>query len=165
MKTNFDPQTGKKNLSNLLYGIPNYQATVNSLQVIPDQPDTRRQSDEGVHAEQEDTQSHSIADIEEIPIESDTAYVQSVLVNKIRIGQACCPYEVIRIKVGAGYFPVTLIYDTGAQISLCNFETGPLLLRSKNADRRATISTINSTRAKLRRIHTLTLGDGCCPDT
>ena len=62
--------------------------------------------------------------------------------------------------MGARYFPVTLVYDTGAQVSLCNFESGPLLIRSRPADRRVTISTINSTRAKLRRIHTLTLGDG-----
>ena len=53
-----------------------------------------------------------------------------------------------------------LIYDTGAQVSLCNFETGPLLIESKQADRRVTISTIDSSKAKLRRIHTLDLGDG-----
>ena len=43
---------------------------------------------------------------------------------------------------------------------LCNCETGLLLLRSKQADRRVTISTINSAKAKLRRIHTLTLAPG-----
>ena len=105
-------------------------------------------------------QSHGIADIEEASVENNTAYVQSVLVNKIKIGRVCCPYEVLRIKTGAGYFPVMVIYDTGAQLSLCNFETGPLLLRSRNADKKVTISTINSTKAKLRRVHTLTLGDG-----
>ena len=83
-----------------------------------------------------------------------------MLVNQLRIGHACCPYEVIQVRVDAGYFPVTLVYDTGAQVSLCNFETGPLLLQSRPADRRVTISTIDSTKAKLRRIHTLTLGDG-----
>ena len=53
-----------------------------------------------------------------------------------------------------------LIYDTGAQVSLCNYETGPVLIESKQADRRVTISTIGSSTAKLRRIHTLDLGEG-----
>ena len=86
-------------------------------------------------------------------------FVQSVLVNNIKIGKACCHYEVIRVKCGSNYFPVVIVYDTGSQLSLCNYETGPLLVSSKPADKRVTISTVNSTKAKLRRIHTLALGD------
>ncbi len=40
------------------------------------------------------------------------------------------------------------------------YETGPVLIQSKQADRRVTISTIASSTAKLRTIHTLDLGDG-----
>ena len=53
-----------------------------------------------------------------------------------------------------------LIYDTGAQVSLCNHETGPLLIQSKQADKRVTISTISSSTATPRAIHTLDLGNG-----
>ena len=80
--------------------------------------------------------------------------------NQLRIGRACTPFEVIRVKTAAGYYPIVLIYDTGAQVSLCNYETGPVLIGSKQADRRVTISTIASSTAKLRTIHTLDLGDG-----
>ena len=40
MKSNFNPQDGKKNLSKLLHSFPNYSATINSLQVVLDQSDT-----------------------------------------------------------------------------------------------------------------------------
>ena len=63
------------------------------------------------------------------------------------------------MKCGSTYFPVAIVYDTGSQLSLCNYETGPLLVSSKPADKRVTISTVNSTKAKLRRIHMLALGD------
>ena len=63
------------------------------------------------------------------------------------------------MKRGSNYFPVAIVYDTGSQLTLCNYETGPLLISSKPADRKVTISTVNSTKAQLRRIHTLTLGD------
>ena len=105
-------------------------------------------------------QTVGIADIEDIMDEGDTAYVRAVLVNQLRIGRACTPFEVIRVRTSSGYYPIVLIYDTGAQVSLCNFETGPVLIESKQADRRVTISTIDSSRAKLRRIHTLDLGEG-----
>ena len=102
---------------------------------------------------------HDSGELGKILSGEDSACIRTVLVNQLKIGHACCPYEIIQVKVGAGYFPVTLVYDTGAQVSLCNFESGPLLIRSRTADWRVAISTIDSTRAKLRRIHTLTLGD------
>ena len=153
VKQNFNPQDGKKLLNKFRQNVPNYSATINSLLVTQDQ--VGHQAHDG-HAVQH---SHGIADIEETPAGDDTVYVQAVLVNNIQIGKACCPYEVVRVKVGTTYFPVVIIYDTGAQLSLCNYETGPLLIHSKPADKRVTISTVNSTKAKLRRIHTLALGD------
>ena len=54
--------------------------------------------------------------------DGDTAYVRAVLVNQLRIGRACTPFEIIRVKTRSGYYPIVLIYDTGAQVSVCNFE-------------------------------------------
>ena len=149
VKENFNPEEGRKILDKARSSIPNYTATINLIQIPPNQAIEQSTSQK--------TQSHGVAEVEEIS--EETAFVQTVLVNNIKIGKACCPYEIIRVKIGTTYFPVTLIYDTGAQLTLCNFETGPLLTSSKPSDKKITISTINSTRAKLRRVHTLTLGN------
>ena len=148
-KKNFNPSEGKKLLSGIRTHVPNYHATINSVQVKKQPIDSKTWN------RTSEAPSHGIADIEEISSNEDVAFVQSVLVNDIQIGKACCPYEVIRVKVGSSYFPVAVIYDTGAQLSLCNYETGPLLISTKPADKRVTISTVNSTKAKLRSIHTL----------
>merc|ERR1712101_79556 len=141
LKANFNAPLGRSNLTNA-YKECNYDsALINSIQVQPS------------------NQSVGIADIEELD-EGDTAYVNAVLVNQLRIGKACTPFEVIKVKTATGYYPIVLIYDTGAQVSLCNYETGPVLIQSKQADRRVTISTKGSSTAKLRRIHTLDLGEG-----
>ena len=100
-----------------------------------------------------------MADINDITEDYDHVFIQTVLVNHMRIGLACCPYEVIRVRTNSGIYPVTIIYDTGAQITLCNFKTGPLVIDTKLADKKVTISTVNSAQAKLRKIYTLTLGD------
>ena len=107
-----------------------------------------------------DGKATGIADIQEVVDDEDKAYVRAVLVNELRIGRACSPFEIIKVQTKSGCYPIVLIYDTGAQVSLCNFETGPLLIGTKQADRRVTISTVESSKAKLRRIHTLDLGDG-----
>ena len=142
LKVNFKPNIGRANLLNVWKEFNSNNALINSIQVQPEH------------------QPAGIADIEDIMDEGDTAYVRAVLVNQLRIGRACTPFEVIRVRTNSGYYPIVLIYDTGAQVSLCNFETGPVLIESKQADRRVTISTIDSSRAKLRRIHTLDLGEG-----
>ena len=141
LKANFNSSLGRKNFTNVWRECNYDSALINSIQVQPNH------------------QSTGIADIEELD-EGDTAYVNAVLVNQLRIGRACTPFEVIKVKTTAGYYPIVLIYDTGAQVSLCNYETGPVLIQSKQADRRVTISTIASSTAKLRTIHTLDLGDG-----
>ena len=142
LKENFNPRIGPGNLFNVWREFKKDNAIINSIQV------------------ESENQAVGIADIEDIMDDGDTAYVRAVLVNQLRIGRACTPFEIIRVKTRAGYYPIVLIYDTGAQVSLCNFETGPVLIESKQADRRVTISTIDSSKAKLRRIHTLDLGEG-----
>merc|ERR1712240_632147 len=141
LKENFNPRLGPGNLYMVWREFNRDNAIINSIQV------------ESEH------QAVRIADIEDVMDDGDTAYVRAVLINQLRIGRACTPFEIIRVQTRSGYYPIVLIYDTGAQVSLCNFETGPLLIESKQADRRVTISTIDSSKAKLRRIHTLDLGD------
>ena len=46
-----------------------------------------------------------------------------------------------------------------------NYETGPIVIGSKQADQRVTISTINSVKGKVRRLHTLFIGPGINIDT
>ena len=50
---------------------------------------------------------------------------------------------------------MVIIYDTGSEVSLCNYEIGPLIVDTKKADKKVTISTINSIKAKLRKVHKL----------
>ena len=89
MKLNFNPRDGKKLLTKIRDNVPNYSATINSLHIIPEKHPQQVQS------EKASQNSHGIADIEEVPDVDDPVFVQSVLVNNIKIGKACCPYELI----------------------------------------------------------------------
>merc|ERR1712163_102940 len=79
--------------------------------------------------------------------------------TKINEG-ACSPFEILRIPTKTGCHPVVLIYDTGAQVSLCNPETSTLLIGTKQPNKNLTISTIESANSEQREIHTLDLGNG-----
>merc|ERR1712240_645266 len=83
-----------------------------------------------------------------------------MLVNDLPIGRTCSPSEILRIQTKTGCHPVVLIYDTGAQVSLCNPETTLLLIGTKQTNKNLTISTIESSKAKQREIHTLDIGNG-----
>ena len=109
---------------------------------------------------EEDVQDTKTDDADNTVSDKNPTSVQAMLVNDLPIGRACSPFEIIRIQTKAGCYPVVLIYDTGAQVSLCNPETNPLLIGTKQANKNVTISTIESTKAKLRGIHTLDLGGG-----
>ena len=159
MKQNFNPRDGFKNMVRLLLQVGADNVHVNTLQVDIDTHDQAVVSDRSPQVQSPD-QQFSIADIEEV----DQALVQAVLVNNLRIGRACTPFEVIRVKTSSGVYPVTVVYDTGSQITLCNFKAGPLLVGSKLADKKITISTVNSARASIRKIYTLTLGDSIMLD-
>ena len=96
----------------------------------------------GTHRQQE----IGVADIEELEKSedddnlsdnaNDEASVHSITINKIPIGKACSPYEVIQVQAEAGIFPVVIIYDTGSEVSLCNYETGPLIVDTKRGDKK-----------------------------
>ena len=86
--------------------------------------------------------------------------VNPITVNKVPIGEACSPYEVIQVQTESGLFPVVIIYDTGSEVSLCNYETGPIVTDTKKGNKKVTISTINSVQAKLRQVYSLSLKEG-----
>ena len=109
---------------------------------------------------EEDIQDTKTDDADNTVSDKNPTSVQAMLVNDLPIGRACSPFEILRIQTKTGCYPVVLIYDTGAQVSLCNPETNPLLIGTKQANKNLTISTIESAKAKQRGIHTLDLGEG-----
>ena len=88
------------------------------------------------------------------------ANVNPIMVNRVPIGKACLPYEIIRVQTESGLFPIVIIYDTGSEVSLCNYETGPVVADTIRGNKKVTISTINSMQAKLRQVYRLALNDG-----
>ena len=88
------------------------------------------------------------------------ATINPMIINKVPVGEASSPYEVLQIQTESGLFPVVVIYDTGSEVSLCNFETGPIITSAKEESREVAISTINSTQAKRVQAYTLDLKDG-----
>ena len=127
---------------------------INSITVAPK---TQRQQKFGMaeieEVDQDEDDNNLMVDVNE------EANINSIMVNKIPIGKACSPYEVIQVQTEAGIFPVVIIYDTGSEVSLCNYETGPLIVNTKRGDKKVTISTINSIQAKLRKVHKLKVKD------
>ena len=86
---------------------------------------------------------------------NDKANINAITVNKIPIGKACSPYEVIQAQTENGIFPIVIIYDTGSEVSLCNYETGSIVVDAKKGDKKVTIGTINSIQARLRKVYKL----------
>ena len=145
MRRNFNPNIGLSNLYNAWIRFrhsKNNSILINAVQVEENIPDTK-------------TNNAGSAVSNQTPMS-----VEVMLVNDLPIGRACSPFEILRIQTKTGCHPVVLIYDTGAQVSLCNPETNPLLIGTKQANKNLTISTIESAKAKLRGIHTLDLGGG-----
>ena len=62
-------------------------------------------------------------------------------------------------------FLVIIIYDTGLEVSLCNYETCPTVTNAKKGNKKVTISTINSIQAKLRQVYSLSLKEGWTMET
>ena len=141
LKANFNHKIGLRNLTNAWQHFNNNIALINSIQV------------------HQNHQSPDIADTEKL-IAGDTFYANNVLVNQLHVGNTCTPFEVIKVKTNIGYHPIVLVYDTGAQVTLCNQETGPLLIQSRQTHSLVTISTISSSTATPREIHTFQLGNG-----
>ena len=107
-----------------------------------------------------------MADIEELPTaDSNTdkidtelhneVNVNPIMVNRVPIGEACSPYEVIRVQTESGLFPIVIIYDTGSEVSLCNYETGPIVSDTKRGNKKITISTMSTIQAKIKHAYKL----------
>ena len=156
MRVNYDPKKGLKNMDEMYNEIGTNHVQVNSIRVIEDpEPQPR----------------YGMANIEELPVaennteEMDTGLhsevnVNPIMVNRVPIGEACSPYEVIRVQTENGLFPIVIIYDTGSEVSLCNYETGPIVCDTKRGNKKVTMSTINSIQAKIRQVYKLVLNDG-----
>ena len=76
-------------LTKIRDNVPNYTAAINLLHIV------QETAPQLIHSQESSQNSHGIADIEEIPDMDDPVFVQSVLVNNVRIGNACCPYEIV----------------------------------------------------------------------
>ena len=154
MRINHDPKEGVKNLFTMINSLGSDHVQINSITVVPE---TQRQQEFGMadieEIFQDEEDNNLIVDVNE------EANVNSITVNKIPIGKACSPYEVIQVQVEAGIFPVVILYETGSKVLLCNYETGPLIVDTKRVDKKLTISTINSIQAKLRKVHKLKVKD------
>ena len=156
MRVNYDPKKGVKNIDIIYNKIRANHIQINSIRV---------------NESTQPQQRYGIADIEELPTadnnmdETETEFhsevnVNPIMVNRVPIGEACSPYEVIRVQTESGLFPIVIIYDTGSEVSLCNYETGPIVSDTKRGNKKVTISTINSIQAKLRQVYKLVLNDG-----
>ena len=78
--------------------------------------------------------------------------VNPIMVDRVPIGEACSPYEVIRVQTECGLFPIVIIYDTGSEVLLCNYETGLVVADTIRGNKKVNIGTINSIQAKLRQV-------------
>ena len=156
MRVNYDSKRGLKNMDEMYNEIGTNHIQVNSIRINEDPKPQPR---------------YGMADIEELPAadsntdEMDTELhnevnVNPIMVNRVPIGEACSPYEVIRVQTESGLFPIVIIYDTGSEVSLCNYETGPVVSDTKRGNKKVTISTINSIQAKIRQVYKLVLNDG-----
>ncbi len=130
MRVNYDPKNGLKNMDEMYNEIRTNHIQVNSIRINKDpQPQQR----------------YGMADIEELPTadsnmdKTETEFhsevnVNPIMVNRVPIGEACSPYEVIRVQTENGLFPIVIIYDTGSEVSLCNYETGPIVFATMKQD-------------------------------
>merc|ERR1712240_263843 len=145
LRRNLNPNIGLSNLYNAWIRFrhsKNNSVLINAVQVEENIQDTEANNTDSTVSDQTPTS------------------VEVMLVNDLPIRRACSPFEILRIQTKTGCHPVVLIYDTGAQVSLCNPETSPLLIGTNQPDKNLTISTIESANSKQRGIHTLDLGGG-----
>lgn len=82
-------------------------------------------------------------------MDQDEEIATPVTVNTIPKKIACQPLEVIQMQTESGTFPIVIIYDIRAEVTLCNYEAGQIIPDTKLSNKKITISTINSVQAKL----------------
>ena len=148
MRANHNPKIRVKNLDIMFNVLGTDQVQINSVSINPD-----------------NKPRYGIAQIEELdsntdeedpaPETEEELNANPITVNRIPIGKACSPYEVMQVQTEAGLCPIVIIYDTGSEVSLCNYETGPMVVDTRKGHKKVTISTINSIQAKLRKVYKL----------
>ena len=154
MRANHKPAKGPKNLHVMFNSLGSDHVQINSITTAPE---TQKKQEFGM-ADIIELDQDKEDDDTDVEI-NDKANVNAITVNKIPIGKACSPYEVIQAQTEDGIFPIVIIYDTGSEVSLCNYETGPIVVDTKRGDKKVTISTINSIQAKLRKVYKLKVSD------
>ena len=92
MKQNYDPKKGIKNIDELYNDIGSNHVQVNSVRIIRNQDPQPRS---GIARIEELPAEDN--DIEEINDEIQEVNVNPIMVNRVPIGEACSPYEVIRV--------------------------------------------------------------------
>ena len=86
--------------------------------------------------------------------------VNPITVNRVPIGEACSPYEVIQVQTGNRLVSVVIIYDTWSEVSLCNDGTEPMVTSTKEERKRIELSTINSAQTRLIQVCNLDINNG-----
>ena len=144
MRANDQPKIGRGNLHVLFPCAPGH-VQVNSVTIEPETQKEQelKRADIGDLDQDEETNNPKVDSNEEETVTLVTA-------NKIPKKRACPPYEVIQVQTENGTFPIVIIYDTGSEVTLCNYETGLIVIDTKRDNKKITISTVNSIQAKLR---------------
>ena len=108
MRVNHDPSKGIRNIDLIYTAIGADHVQVNSIRVRPSLQSQQR------------FRIAQIEDDQEIPEEEShgEANANPIMVNRVPIGEACSPYEVIRVQTENGLFPIVIMYDTGLELSL-----------------------------------------------
>ena len=83
--------------------------------------------------------------------------IKPITINEIPIEKASSPYERIQIKTEDRLMSAVIIYDTGLEVSLCNYETVPIVTSVKEESKKIAISTINSVQTRLVQVCKLNL--------
>ena len=78
--------------------------------------------------------------------------MKPITINEIPIEKASSPYEVIQIEAKDKLMSAVIIYDTGSEVSLCNYETKPIVTSVKKERKKIMISTINSVQNGLMQV-------------
>ena len=148
MRVNHNPKIGVKNLDTMFSVLGTDHVQINSISIK-----TYNKPEFGIaeieELNQDDEENNPTTEYEE------EVNVNPITVNRVPIGKACSPYEVMQVQTEAGIFPIVIIYDTGSEVSLCNYETGPMVVDTKKGNKKVIISTINSIQAKLRKLYKL----------
>ena len=117
------PKEGVNNLFTMFNSLGSDHLQIDSITIAPEM---QKKQEFGMadteELDQDEEDNNLIVDVNE------EANINSIKVNKIPIGKVCSPYEVIYVQTETGMFPVIIIYDTGSAVSLCNYETGPLIV-------------------------------------